>query len=106
MKQISGIPFKTFNLLLSQGFLVLDNIFLAFRLGRALNFLGINRFFALILTLKNIAIEFLLSFLVHDFIGIIINIFFFLNLLGMVNNHIGLQIELGDIHGNVIFLAI
>ena len=83
----------------------MDDVFFAFGLGIAVYLIfHINRFLSLIVTLNHVSIKFLLGFLIHHFIGIIIDILFFLYFFRMIHYHIGLEIKLRDVHSYIILV--
>ena len=58
----------------------------------------------MIVALYHVSVKFLLGFLIHHFIGIIIDILFFLYFFWMIHYHIGLEIKFGHVHGDIILV--
>lgn len=106
MQDVCAVTLECFDLFLALSLLVLDDILFALGLGIALNLgLHINRLFPLIIALNHVPIKLLFGLFIHHLVGIVIDIFLFLNFFRMIHNHIGLEIKLGYVHGYIILIV-
>jgi hypothetical protein len=110
VQKIFGVLLEGFDLLLSQGFLVPDDVLFALidltlRLLRPHTFLGALHFFlASSIAFDHLPIEATLLFLVDNVVGVIVNIFVLFDFFGMVNDHVGFKVKLGSIERDVLAL--
>lgn len=100
MKQEFGVALKGFYLLLPQSFLISNDILLTF-IHLAALLLVLEALFGRLqlllseaISLDKLPIEAALLLLVHHIIGVVVDVLVLLDLLGVVDDHVGLEVEL------------